>query len=221
MDAADCGCLTDHPRLNPRFITPESGKRRLLYMQNKERKINEESYKGPRADFLESLNMYFHISKAQEEDLKRAEELTVRTNQLNTTGRTFDYSELKALINSETHMLLISELTDRYGSHGKIGLALIEITKDFWYLRLFLMSCRVISYGIGTAFLTYIMQKAKKTGKKLRVDFRKTDKNRMMYITFKFANFKEIESDGTGHILLENDLTVIQDIPPYIELTVQ
>jgi len=65
------------------------------------------------------------------------------------------------------------------------------------------------------------MQEAKKTGKQLRVDFKKTDRNRMMYITFKFANFREIQSDEAGHILLENDLTVIQGLPPYIDLTVQ
>ncbi len=221
IDAADFNKLPDHPRLNPRFITKDSQTRRLMYFQNMERKNEEGNYQGPKAEFLALLNMRFSIAKAKEEDLKRAEELTVRTHQLNTTGKTYDYEELKTLINSKTHKLLISDLTDKYGSHGKIGLALIEITKDFWCLRLFLMSCRVMSYGVGTAFLSYIMYEAKNAGKRLRVDFLPTDRNRMMYVTFKFANFKEIKSYESGQVLLENELSAIQEIPSYIKMIIQ
>ncbi|MEK8173922.1 hypothetical protein NKH77_48315 [Streptomyces sp. M19] len=46
--------------------------------------------------------MRFTISRAREEDLRRAEELTVRTNQLNTTGYTYSYEELDALRRSPT-----------------------------------------------------------------------------------------------------------------------
>lgn len=219
--AADFNRLIDHPRLKPRFITKDSQKRRMMYMHNIERRREEGEYKGPKADFLKSLEMRLYISRAQDDDLKRAEELTVRTHQLNTTGKTYDYSELKDLIGSNTYRIFISELIDKYGSHGKIGLALIEIKKDFWHLKLFLISCRVMSYGVGTAFLNYIMQEAKKVGKKFRTDFQQTNRNRMMYITFKFANFKTVESDDAGFILLENDLSQIQEIPPYFKLIIR
>lgn len=221
VDAVDCNKLLEHPRLNPRFITKDSQSRRFMYLQDIERKRIEAEYLGPKAEFLALLNMRFSISIAQAEDLKRAEELTVRTHQLNTTGKTYDYEELKTFVNLKTHKLLISALKDKYGSHGKIGLALIEISNDFWHLKLFLMSCRVMSYGVGTAFLSYIMREAKKDGKRLRVDFKPTDRNRMMYVTFKFADFKEINVDESGQLLLENELSAIQDIPPYIEMIVK
>lgn len=221
IDAADSNKLLGHPRLNPRFITKDSQSRRLMYLKDMERKRIEAEYHGPKTEFLALLNMRFSISNAQEEDLKRAEELTVRTHQLNTTGKTYDYDELKTFVNSKTHKLLISDLKDKYGSHGKIGLALIEILKDFWHLKLFLMSCRVMSYGVGTAFLSYIMRETKKDGKRLRVDFIPTDRNRMMYVTFKFADFKEINANESGQLLLENELTAIQDIPPYIEMIIK
>jgi len=221
IDAVKLNHLLKHPRLNPRFITKDSQSRRLMYLQDMERKKNEVEYQGPKAEFLALLNMRFSIGNALEEDLKRAEELTIRTHQLNTTGKTYDYEDLKNFVNSKKHKLLISDLKDKYGSHGKIGLALIEISKNFWHLKLFLMSCRVMSYGVGTAFLSYIMHEAKKEGKRLRVDFKPTDRNRMMYVTFKFANFKEIMADESGQMLLENELSSIQNIPPYIELIIQ
>ena len=220
IDAADYGNLLDDSRLNPRFITEDSRKRRLMYVENIKRKRIGEDYKGPRADFLASLQMIFSIAEANETDLQRAEELTVRTSQLNTTGRTYGYSDLNKLIDSNRHSVLIAELSDKYGSHGKIGLALIEMGEKYWHLKLFLMSCRVMSYGVGTAFLSYILKEAKKEGKKLRVDFIHNDRNKMMYVTFKFSNFKEIESDESGGVLLENDLSVIQDTPPYLDLIV-
>ena len=46
----------------------------------------------------------------------RAEELTIRTNQLNTTGRTFSHVELEQLLHSRHHLLLVAELKDRYES---------------------------------------------------------------------------------------------------------
>jgi len=164
--------------------------------------------------------MKFVIHEAKEEDLKRAEELTVRTNQLNATGRTYDYDELNHFRLSDKHKLLVCELTDKYGSYGKIGLALIEIKEDHWHLRLLLMSCRVMSRSVGSVLMSYIMFEARKAGKKLLADFKITKKNRQMLISYKFANFKEISSDEDGNILFEHDLAYIQPFPPYIDMVI-
>jgi len=218
IDAADYDSLLDHPRLNPRFVTEDSKRRRLMYLEEMDRKKEEEESEGPKKEFLQGLGMTFIVGEAREDDLQRAEELTDRTNQLNTTGITYGYEELKELIYSERHRLLIAELTDKYGSYGKIGLALLELDETFWNLKLFLMSCRVMARGAGTVFLSHIMHEAKSAGKPLRADFKKTDRNRMMFITFKFANFKVISSDDSGILRMENDCSFIQEIPPYIEV---
>ncbi len=220
IDAKEYKTLPDLPRLNPRFITRDSARRRKMYQDDIKRKIEEEEFEGPSEEFLASLNMKFVIHDAEEEDLKRAEELTVRTNQLNATGKTYDYDELNAFRVSDTHKLLVCELTDRYGSYGKIGLALIEIKEEYWHLKLLLMSCRVMARGVGTVLMCHIMQETKKAGKKLLADFKKTDRNRMMYVSYKFANFKEVSSDDEGHILFENDLSMIQSFPPYIDVKI-
>jgi FkbH-like protein len=209
LDASERDTLLSHPRLNPRFITEDSTRRRLMYLADIKRKGDESGYQGPKKEFLASLNIQLIISKAKEEDLRRAEELTVRTNQLNTTGRTYSYDDLKVLISSAKHRLLVCEMKDKYGAYGKIGLALVEITEDCFYLRLFLMSCRVMSLGVGTVLLSHIMKEAKKAGKKLKVDFRNTGRNRMMRITFTFANFREVESNDCG--VYEDDAAFSDD----------
>jgi FkbH-like protein len=220
LDASQYNTLVAHPRLNPRLVTEDSKQRRWMYLSDIRRKKDEESYKGPKKEFLASLRMQFIISHAKEEDLRRAEELTVRTHQLNTTGRTYSYDNLRMFISSPKHRLLICEMNDKYGSYGKIGLALIEMTEDCFHLRLFLMSCRVMSRGVGTVLLSYIMQEAKKAKKRLKADFKDTGRNRMMHITFAFANFRKTESDDSGNVVLENDLSVIQEYPSYIDVQV-
>jgi FkbH-like protein len=187
-------------------------------MDDIKRRVEEDHYEGPSESFLSSLKMEFMISEAKEEDLKRAEELTVRTHQLNATGVTYDYDELNAFRESGRHLLLVSELVDRYGSYGKIGLALVEKGEAHWHLKLMLMSCRVMARGVGTIMLSYIMQRAKAAGQTLRADFKQTDRNKQMYVGYRFANFKEISKGDDGYILLENDLSFIHPFPRYIKV---
>jgi FkbH-like protein len=218
IDASEYLQIASHPRFNPVFITEDAKRRRLMYLEDMQRTKDEEEYKGPKEEFLASLNMKFIISEAREEDLKRAEELTVRTNQLNATGRTYSYDELYDYMQHSNYKLFVCELTDRYGSYGKIGLALVEITGTHWVLHMLLMSCRVLSRSAGSILLTFIMQQAFADGKKLKAHFRDTGRNKMMYVTFRFANFREIENDGKGNIVFENDLTQLQPFPKYVSV---
>lgn len=208
------------PMLNPKFITEDSRKRRQMYIEDFQREKDEAVYQGPKDEFLFALNLRFIISEAKEEDLRRAEELTVRTNQLNATGETYSYDELNFFRKSKNHKLFVCELIDKYGSYGKIGLALIEMKDDVWYIKLLLMSCRVISRGVGTILLLHIMKEAKESNKRLMANFRHTDRNKQMYITYRFCGFKEISSDEKGNVLLENELIKIQEFPNHINVKV-
>jgi FkbH-like protein len=137
------------------------------------------------------------IAPATDADLDRAEELTVRTNQLNTTGRTYSREQLAALSHSPDHELLMAALEDRYGSYGKIGLALIERGADAWTLKLLLMSCRVMSRGVGSVFLNHIRGLAAAADAPLVCELIPTDRNRMMLITLRLGGFREAgERDG-------------------------
>jgi FkbH-like protein len=219
INAEEIGKILDMPVMNPRFVTEDSRIRRLMYISDIERQNAEKEFVGTADEFLATLNMNFTISSAKEEDLQRAEELTLRTNQLNTTGYTYSYDELNHFRQSENHKLLIASLEDKYGSYGKIGLALIECQADIWTIKLLLMSCRVMSRGVGTIMMNHIMSLAQKNNVRLLAEFVSNNRNRMMYISYKFAGFKEIKND-CNLIIFENDLTRIQPIPSYIKFQV-
>jgi FkbH-like protein len=215
VDALEVDTVLKNPAFEPRFVTDESKLRRLMYRGDVERNREEQEYRGTSEEFLATLDIRFTIRQAQREDLRRAEELTVRTNQLNSTGRTYSYEELDELRQSPDHVLLVASLTDRYGSYGTIGLALAERGRPAWHLRMLLMSCRVMARGVGTVLLNHLMSLAKQDGAVLRADFVETGRNRVMYVTFAFAGFTEVERDG-AQLVLESDLERIQGWPDYL-----
>lgn len=219
LDAAELATLPERPELIPRFITDESAIRRKMYMADAARLEVEDTFVGPKEEFLASLGMKFTIAPAREEDLQRAEELTVRTNQLNATGYTYSYDELDAFRHSDDHLLLVASLDDKYGTYGKIGLALIEKQPEVWTLRLMLMSCRVMARGVGTILLSHILELARRAGVRLRAEFKPTDRNRMMLVTYKFGGFQEAERLG-DLVVFEHDLRQIQPFPDYVDVAI-
>ena len=219
LDAAELDTLPERPELIPRFITDESAIRRQMYMADAARLRVEDEFVGPKEEFLAGLEMKFSIAPAREEDLKRAEELTVRTNQLNATGYTYSYDELDAFRHSGDHLLLVASLDDRYGTYGKIGLALIEKQPQGPDLRLMLMSCRVMARGVGTILLSHILHLARRAGARLRAELKPTDRNRMMLVTYKFAGFQEAERRGEL-VVFEHDLEQIQPFPDYVDVSI-
>ncbi len=149
----DIATLLERPEMCPKFVTEDARNRRRMYVSDAERQRSEQEFVGTNEEFLATLKMAFTISEAQEEDLPRLAELVARTHQLNTTGYAYSYEELDAFRQSPTHILLVAELEDRFGSYGKIGLALLECQAEIWTIKLLLMSCRVMSRGVGTILI--------------------------------------------------------------------
>jgi hypothetical protein len=74
-----------------------------------------------------------------------------------------------------------------------------------------------MSRGVGMIMLNHVMRLAKRKRVRLLSEFVSTERNRMMYVSYKFAGFKEVEKAG-DRLLLENDLTRIQPCPEYVKL---
>lgn len=217
VDANDLENFLQRTDLQPRFITEDSRRRRHMYRADIHRKSAEENFSQGNEEFLASLNMRLTIHKASEDDLQRAEELTVRTNQLNATGYTYSYEELNTIRQSNSYKLLIAELEDKFGTYGKIGLVLLECDSSSWKIKLLLMSCRVMSRGVGAIMLNHIIERAQAAKVKLIGEFVPTDRNRPMYISYKFAGFQEIGREDNV-VILENTIKEVPNIPDYVNL---
>lgn len=210
--------LLGRPELTPRFVTADSRWRRRMYLADSARAQVAESFVGPKEEFLRSLGMRLEIARAVESDLQRAEELTVRTHLLNTTGYVYSYDELNALRTSEDHLLLIARLTDRYGPYGTIGLGLVDKEDTRWTVKLLLLSCRVAARGIATVFVNHLKRLASDAGVRLQAEMVPTRHNRLMYLSFVMNRFRVLQrSDGL--IRLEADPADIPEDPSYVDVT--
>lgn len=207
-------CLPALEDFTPLHLTDDSKNRRQMYQKDALRAQAQEEFKGPEDAFLRTLGLQLRLKPASEKDLYRAEELTLRTNQLNTTGVTYSAEQLRDLIASENHQVIVAELDDKYGSYGAIGLLLISQQPGRWCVDLFLMSCRVMSRGVGGVILTALRKTCQYRQLELAAQFRETDRNRMMFITYRFAGFRQ-----EGELLI-NDLGRIPALPDYMQLDI-
>jgi hypothetical protein len=66
--------------------------------------------------------------------------------------------------------------------------------------------------------LHHIMRLARTAGATLWSDFVHTGRNRMMYLTYKMAGFKDVRSDGPV-LVLQDSGTVPAAIPAYVDVT--
>ena len=186
-----------------------------MYQRQALSRREEEAFVGPKIEYLRTLGMTLTIAPATDADLERAAELTVRTHQLNTTGLTFSAAELSALARSPEHRLLICQLSDRHGDHGRIGLVLLAEGRAVWTIKLLLMSCRVLSRNLGATLIAYLLRGAAAAGVRLEAEMVPTDRNRRMMITYRFAGFRRVREEG-GCVVLEHDLQAIPEYPDHV-----
>lgn len=106
-------------------------------------------------------------------------------------------------------------MDDKYGTYGTIGICILEKDNQNWHVRLILMSCRVISKGVGTVMINFIMKEARKNNKKLFADFVQNNRNRIMYITYKLNGFQEVSNDS-DQIVFQASLDEDKPYPEYI-----
>jgi methoxymalonate biosynthesis protein len=195
--AEQVSMLPTLPEFSPAVTTVDSRRRRQMYQAGFRRNAERADFAGPDEEFLRSLHLVMRIGRATDEELSRVEELTVRTSQMNATGVHYSDATLRSLLADPQHEVLVVTLTDRFGPHGAVGILLLEKHPavgehpGVWHLKLLATSCRVVSFGAGSTILNWLVNQAAGAHVHLVADFRRTDRNRMMEVAYRFAGFTE------------------------------
>jgi methoxymalonate biosynthesis protein len=194
--AEEAANLLNRPEFTTPVVTVDARRRREMYQAGFRRNEARAKHSGPDQDFLRSLRMVLRISRAGDDELSRLDELTLRTSQMNATGVHYPDSTLRALLTDPTHEVLALTLTDRFGPHGAVGVVLLQRYPACWHLKLLATSCRVVNFGVGATLLRWLTDRAATAGVHLVADFRRTDRNRIMEITYRLGGFAT--PDGCG-----------------------
>ncbi|MCF3123571.1 HAD-IIIC family phosphatase [Streptomyces luteocolor] len=210
------------PEFTPPVVTGDARRRRQMYQAGVRREAERTEHAGSDEEFLRSLGLELRIERAGDEAISRVEELTLRTSQMNATGVHYSDEALRALVADEEHEVLVASLTDRFGPHGAIGVILLERRPDTWHIKLLATSCRVVSFGVGAALLRWLSDETARAGVPLTAGFRRTERNRMMEVAYRFAGFREAadaeaprSADGVQTLVLD---PTRQDPPGHLKV---
>ena len=126
--------------------------KRTIFLKEKNNFLNEQKY-------LKNINLKPNIIKLDSSNISRAEQMCHKVNQFNFTTKRYDMTQLKNL----DYCRLIN-LKDTYGDHGRVGMFGLKISKEFIFVDLFLLSCRIL----GRYLENWMYNEIKKIQKKLK-----------------------------------------------------
>lgn len=208
--------LESLPQLQTLAVTQEDRARVGLYHAQRARQKQRASATGLE-DYLRSLAIQVRIAPAATNSLQRLEQLFQRTNQFNLTTRRYSAAELCACLDAPDRRLYALWARDRFGDHGLVATALIRLEQERPVIDSFLMSCRVIGYGIETALLAAVAQDARECGHSHLVgEFTPTEKNAPAGDFYPRHGFAPANADGsaTRWLLALRDRPI--ETPPWI-----
>lgn len=157
-------------------VTAEDRKRTQMVREENARqevKLKTSSFE----EFLEQLNLRVDIEKLSQEEIPRASQLTIRTNQFNATTHRYSEKDIQSFIEQGKTVLRV-RVEDRFGSYGLVGLMICYPEKERWIVDTFLLSCRVLGKRVENEMIKALAKMAGKEGKSaLELQYQASERN--------------------------------------------
>ncbi|MBI2653381.1 HAD-IIIC family phosphatase [Candidatus Woesearchaeota archaeon] len=200
--------------VQPLNATAEDKKRVQLLKEQRNREQAEKEHKGDFKEFLIHCSMAMTVRHIEEKDWERVCQLINRTNELNATGNRYELKELKESYEKNGDIILVVELTDKFGEYGLIAESIITKQDYGWFIKDLTVSCRTMGRGIGSALVVVILNYAKMQGiKKVRGMLVETESNWRVKPLYEKRGFDKLSVDGKK-TFYEFDLDK-KEIPEY------
>lgn len=192
-------------------ITMESRNRRLMYREQELRDITQKSHGGDYMAFLKECRLELGISTLDDTNLKRVYELAQRTNQMNFSGNRYPELQLKEILASPSFETYVINCTDRFGSYGIVGFAVVDL-KEPRLLDL-MFSCRVQAKRVEHAFLSFLLTRFVQDRKQnFHANFRRTAKNAPSGKVFDQVGFELVsENEGVLSLIFREGREILDD----------
>jgi FkbH-like protein len=170
--------------------TAEARNRRRYYQEAVARGESETQFGGDYLRFLEYSQIRLTIAGYKEESFDRVAELVQRTNQLNFSGRKYDRSQLRTIVDDVSLDKYVLSCTDRFGAYGLVGFAVVRKSADVIEVQDFMLSCRVQNRTIERAFFEHLEREHNPNdAADLQVRFVPTARNEPARQALEHANF--------------------------------
>jgi len=177
-------------------ITKEDLNKGEMYEAENQRKKLNLSYSDIN-EYLLNLNIEVDIYKNYVNHLKRISQLTLKTNQFNTTTLRFNELQIEEKLNNSKNLIYSVNVKDKFGDSGITGVAILNTKDNKWMIENFLLSCRVLGRNIENVILEFIINEAKKNDiNYIEAHFIPSNKNMIAASIFQNNNFTLISKEN-------------------------
>lgn len=150
-------------------------------------------------EYLASLELKVELTRNASVSVNRISELSQKSNQFNLTTRRYSVPEVEQFMQCMNHAVYSLVVSDKFGSAGLTGVAVIHYDKAIAKVKNFFMSCRVIGRGVETCIWERILADAVKRGcTELHAEFIPSAKNAQVHDFYERLGMPLIKSDIDG-----------------------
>lgn len=182
-------------------VSSESKDRRNSYKLMEQMQSEQEEWEGDINDFLKSCELKGVISKPNESNIERCYELLQRSNQLNASGRRLSFEELQVMVESSDNASFVLNASDKFGDYGIVGFLSINTKGEIPVVTDFVISCRVANRMLEPTVLNYLTGAF---GNKLRINYKKTDRNGPMFKVIQDLGSNKIDTEENEYEVFEH-----------------
>lgn len=159
-ESDDQSAFFDHLWVFDKLKETKEDRQRTRSYQNQVVRNKLQANAGDMAEFLKSLELVCEISEMQSEEISRVSQLSLRTNQFNSTTVRFNESDVGSLISELKKNIWTVKVSDRFGDYGLVGVVIFEEKENSLQIDSFMLSCRVLGRGVEHRILQELGKKA-------------------------------------------------------------
>jgi FkbH-like protein len=137
--------------------------RRYYYQAEQKRNIElKDKFQDNYLSFLKECDIKLFITKPDETNATRINDLVQRTNQLNFSPNKYNRQQVEEILRDDRLDKYVLSASDRFGEYGIVGFAVVD--RDRLIVTDMMFSCRIQMKRIEHAFLCYLMNRYKDSG---------------------------------------------------------
>lgn len=193
-----CYALKNVPFFETLQLTAEDEKRNSMLEQDRIRIQSKETFKNLE-EYLASLETAVTVMPADDFNMPRISQLTLKTNQFNMTTKRYQVSDIKTLLGAGGCEAYCCSVSDKFGDSGITGCCIVRSEDGAARIDTFLLSCRVLGRNVEYSFLAAVLKRLRDRGVgRITAEYRPTAKNRANADFYKKAGFIIVRSDDSA-----------------------
>jgi FkbH-like protein len=157
VDVGQWPDLIKASNLFARFSVTSDDERKSAQYRNRAAFVSEKKQVTDEAGFLRSIAMQPRLLPITAPLLPRAEQLCAKTNQYNLRTIRHTAADIAVFAGQDPELTFLVQLSDRFGDHGIIAMAIVREVSGIAFLDTFLMSCRVLGRHLEAWILEQIV----------------------------------------------------------------